>query len=128
MMTVSRQYQQTILVKIGSSILLYSNRAIWIRESLSKSQYNYFIEGKQVSFLNEVLPNIYSINPQNTQSIGSGIDLTIRSKLNNKWSSYGFYRWWSIEESDFISCSPLIYCMEPKNQTHEIGAGISYHF
>ncbi len=104
--------------------------AIWyISESISlKSQYNYFIEGKQVSYLNEVLPNIYSINPQNTQSIGSGIDLTIRSKLNNKWSSYGFYRWWSIEDSDFISCSPLIYCMEPKNQTHEIGAGISYHF
>ncbi len=104
--------------------------AIWyISEGLSlKSQYNHFIEGKQVSFLNEVLPNTYSTNPQNTQSIGWGIDLTLRSKLNNKWSSYGFYRWWSIENSDFISCSPLTYCMEPKNQTYEIGAGISYHF
>ncbi len=103
--------------------------AIWyISESLSlKSQYNHFIEGKQTSFLNEILPNTYSINPINTQRIGWGIDLTLRSKLNNKWSYYGFYRSWGIENSDITSCSPLIYCMEPKNQTHEIGAGISYH-
>jgi len=104
--------------------------AIWyISDSLSlKSQYNHFIEGKQTSFLNEVLPNVYSINPVNTQRLGWGIDLTLRSKLNNKWSYYGFYRSWSIEDSDLVSCSPLIYCMEPKNQTHELGAGISYQF
>ena len=104
--------------------------AIWyISDSLSlKSQYNHFIEGKQTSFLNEVLPNIYSINPINTQRLGWEIDLTLRSKLNNKWSYYGFYRSWSIEDSDLASCSPLIYCMEPKNQTHELGAGISYQF
>ena len=104
--------------------------AIWyISDSLSlKSQYNHFIEGKQTSFLNEVLPNIYAINPINTQRLGWGIDLTLRSKLNNKWSYYGFYRSWSTEDSDLVSCSPLIYCMEPKNQTHELGAGISYQF
>ena len=104
--------------------------AIWyISESLSlKSQYNYFIEGKQTSFLNEILPNAYATNPQNTQRIGYGIDLTLRSKLNSKWSYYGFYRSWIIEDSDLTSCSPLIYCIEPKNQTHELGAGISYHF
>ena len=104
--------------------------AIWyISDSLSlKSQYNHFIEGKQTSFLNEVLPNIYTINPINTQRLGWGIDLTLRSKLNDKWSYYGFYRSWSIEDSDLASCSPLIYCMEPKNQTHELGAGISYQF
>ena len=104
--------------------------AIWyISESLSlKSQYNHLIEGKQTSFLNEVLPNTYSINPQNTQRLGWGIDLTLRLKLNNKWSSYGFYRSWSIEDSDLVTCSPLIYCMEPKNQTNELGAGISYQF
>ena len=104
--------------------------AIWyISESVSlKSQYNHFIEGKQTSFLNEVLPNTYSINPQNTQRLGWGIDLTLRLKLNNKWSSYGFYRSWGIEDSDLVTCSPLIYCMEPKNQTNELGAGISYQF
>ena len=104
--------------------------AIWyISEKLSlKSQYNYFLEGKQTSFLNEVLPNTYSINPVNTQRLGWGIDVTLRSKLNDMWSTYGFLRTWSIEDSDLTSCSPLIYCMEPKNQTHEIGAGISYNF
>ena len=104
--------------------------AIWyMSETLSlKSQYNYFILGKQTSFLNEILPNNYSINPENTQSIGWGVDLTLRSKLNNKWSTYGFFRSWNIEDSDLTSCSPLTYCMEPKNQTHEIGAGISYNF
>ena len=104
--------------------------AIWyMNEKLSlKSQYNYFIQGKQTSFLNEILPNTYSINPENTQRIGWGIDLTLRSKLNNKWSSYGFFRSWNIEDSDVTSCSPLIYCMEPKNETYEIGAGISYNF
>ena len=104
--------------------------AIWyISDSLSlKSQYNHFIEGKQTSFLNEVLPNIYAINPINTQRLGWGIDLTLRSKLNKKWSYYGFYRSWGIEDSDLASCSPLIYCMEPKNKTHELGAGISYQF
>ena len=104
--------------------------AIWyISDSLSlKSQYNYFLEGNQISFLNEILPNTYPVNPVNTQRIGWGIDLTLRSKLNNKWSTYGFFRSWNIEDSDVVSCSALIYCYEPKNQTHEIGAGISYHF
>ena len=41
---------------------------LYISDSLSlKSQYNHFIEGKQNSFLNEVLPNIYAINPINTK-------------------------------------------------------------
>jgi len=104
--------------------------AIWhMNEKISlKSQYNYFIQGKQTSFLNEILPNNYSVNPENTQRIGWGIDLTLRSKLNNKWSTYGFFRSWNIEASDVTSCSPLIYCTEPKNQTYEIGAGISYNF
>ena len=104
--------------------------AIWyISDRLSlKSQYNYFLEGKQISFLNEILPNTYTVNPENTQRLGWGIDLTLRSKLNNKWSTYGFFRSWNVEDSDSVSCSALIYCMEPKNQTHEIGAGISYHF
>ncbi len=104
--------------------------AIWyISDSLSlKSQYNYFLQGKQISFLNEILPNTYTVNPENTQRLGWGIDLTLRSKLNKKWSTYGFFRSWNVEDSDSVSCSALIYCMEPKNQTHEIGAGISYHF
>ena len=104
--------------------------AIWyISDSLSlKSQYNYFLEGKQISFLREILPNTYSVNPENTQRLGWGIDITLRSKLNNKWSTYGFFRSWNIEDSDLVSCSSLTYCYEPKNKTHEIGAGISYHF
>ena len=104
--------------------------AIWyINEKLSlKSQYNYFIQGKQTSYLNEVLPNTYSVNPENTQRIGWGIDLTLRSKFNNRWSTYGFFRSWNIDDSDVTPCSPLIYCMEPKNETHEVGAGISYNF
>ena len=104
--------------------------AIWyISDSLSlKSQYNYFLEGKQISFLNEILPNTYTVNPENTQRLGWGIDLTLRSKLNKTWSTYGFFRSWNVEDSDSVSCSALVYCMEPKNQTHEIGAGISYHF
>ena len=104
--------------------------AIWyINEKLSlKSQYNYLLEGKQTSFLNEVLPNTYAVNFENTQRLGWGIDVTLSSKLNNRWSTYGFLRVWNIDDSDLTSCSPLIYCVEPKNQTHEIGAGISYNF
>ena len=104
--------------------------AIWyISDSLSlKSQYNYFLEGKQISFLNEILPNTYTFNPENTQRLGWGIDLTLRSKLNKTWSTYGFFRSWNIEDSDLVSCSSLTYCYEPKNKTHEIGAGISYNF
>lgn len=104
--------------------------AIWyITERLSlKSQYNYFLEGKQTSFLNEVLPNTYPANFENIQRLGWGIDITLRSKISDRWYTYGFFRTWNIEDSDLISCSPLIYCYEPKNQTREIGAGISYNF
>ena len=104
--------------------------AIWhINERLSlKSQYNYFLEGKQTSFLNEVLPNTYPANIENLQRLGWGIDVTLRSKLNDRWYTYGFFRTWNIEDSDLTSCSPLIYCYEPKNRTREIGAGISYNF
>ena len=93
-----------------------------------KSQYNYFLEGKQTSFLNEVLPSTYSVNPEKIQRNGWGIDVTLRSKLNDRWYTYGFFRTWNIEDSDVVSCSALIYCYEPRNQTNEIGAGISYHF
>ena len=104
--------------------------AIWyINDELSlKSQYNHLLRGKQTSFLNEILPNDYSTNPEKTQRFGWGIDLTLRSKFNDRWSTYGFFRSWNIEDSDLTSCSPLIYCIEPKNQTHEIGAGVSYNF
>ncbi len=104
--------------------------AIWyINNNLSlKSQFNHLLEGKQTSLLNEILPNTYSVNPENIQRLGWGIDLTLRSKLDNRWSTYGFFRAWNIEDSELMSCSPLIYCMEPNNRTHEIGAGISYHF
>ena len=75
--------------------------AIWyINEKLSlKSQYNYFLEGKQTSFLNEVLPNTYPANIENTQRLGWGIDVTLRSKLNDRWYTYGFFRTWNIEDS-----------------------------
>ena len=104
--------------------------AIWnISENVSlKSQYNYFLEGKQVSYMNEILPNEYPANTENIQRAGYGIDLTLRSKFNRNWSTYSFFRFWNIEYSDAVSCSSLIYCYEPKNQTHEIGVGISYHF
>ena len=103
--------------------------AIWyISDSLFKIPVQLFSWGETTSFLNEVLPNTYSVNPENTQRLGWGIDITLRSKLNNKWSTYGFFRSWNVEDSDSVSCSALVYCMEPKNQTHEIGAGISYHF
>ena len=91
--------------------------AIWyINDELSlKSQYNHLLRGKQTSFLNEILPNDYSTNPEKTQRFGWGIDLTLRSKFNDRWSTYGFFRSWNIEDSDLTSCSPLIYCIEPKN-------------
>ena len=104
--------------------------AIWyISENVSlKSQFNYFLEGKQISYVNEILPNEYPYNTENIQRVGYGIDLTLRSKLNNKWSTFGFFRSWNIEDSDVVSCSALTYCYEPKNKTYEIGAGVSYHF
>lgn len=95
---------------------------------LLKSQYNYLIQGKQTSYLYDVLPGTYNVNPVNTQRLGWGFDVTLNKKLNSNWSYYGFFRYWDLEDSDSVSCSSSSSCMEPRNTTNEIGIGISYGF
>ena len=103
---------------------------IWyINDSWSlKSQYNYLLDGKQTSYLKNAFPATYNVNPINTQRIGGGFDFTLNKKLNSNWYSYGFFRHWNLGESDMVSCSASLNCIEPKNSTNEIGVGISFAF
>ena len=86
------------------------------------------LEGKQTSYLMNVLPATYNVNPINSQRVGGGFDFTLNKKLNSNWYYYGFFRHWNLEVSDTVSCSASLNCAEPKNSTNEIGGGISFVF
>jgi len=94
-----------------------------------KSQYNVWIKGKQLSKVQEVLPSTYNVNPKNTQYHGWGVDFTLNRKFYNaKWSSYTFFRYWKVDDSDWVSCASNLVCQEPRSTTREIGIGIAYKF
>ena len=96
-----------------------------------KAQYNLFISGKQESSFSDISPLVTDLNVD--QDSGWGFDATIDYKIDDKWSVYGFYRYWDIDDSD-IGTATLIgtelsaQFFEPQNITEEIGIGITYKF
>ena len=97
-----------------------------------KSQYNIWGKGKQKSYLGEQpsLSSNYIDIVENEQGYGYGLDFTLSRKLLSNVSIHTFYRFWSVDDSDWVNCykNGNAICQEPENETKELGLGFSYHF
>ena len=92
-------------------------------------EYNYFLEGKQQSFLSD--SNSQSNDPVNTQKNGYGIRL-VSSYETMSWSLGLFYQFWSLKDSDRSALTaagvPVGYVIEPQNTSTEVGIQLKYRF
>lgn len=95
-----------------------------------KAQYNLFLKGRQTSYLSTASASYGDIS--NDQNSGWGVDIAADYKINDKWSTYGFYRHWDIDKSEIatgtVSGVVSFTAWEPKNTTDEFGIGIAYKF
>ena len=95
-----------------------------------KGQYNYFIKGKQSSYLSTA-SRAYS-DVENDQDSGWGMDITGIQKWNDHINLYVYYRYWDIDKSDVstgtYSNVATFTAWEPANTTKEMGIGVSFKF
>lgn len=80
-------------------------------------EYDYFISGKQKSYVSDT--QLYSYDVENSQSTGYGIRGSLSFKQNG-WIFMPFAEYWSIDKSNVLSAG----WYEPKNNTKEIGVKI----
>ena len=86
-----------------------------------KAQYNVFLKGRQISYIYGTI--------ENEQNTGWGVDFTANYKISDKWSAYGFYRYWDIDNSTInLSGSGTHTGQEPQNTTVEVGVGLAFKF
>lgn len=112
----ARGYRRTsqyyyIPVGIGKPLKISNYDVIGIIE------YDYFISGKQKSYLSDT--QLYSYDIENSQSTGYGIRGSLSFKKNG-WIFTPFAEYWSIDKSNVLSAR----WYEPKNYTKEIGVKI----
>ena len=95
--------------------------------SSAKFQFNYLIEGTQVSYLSQMYgANSGSADLKNKQKDGYGLDFSYTPKVGT-WELFAKY--WNIDDSTTNSStgSRLIWTgKEPKNQTYEIGFRLAF--
>tara|TARA_Y100000588_G_scaffold328108_1_gene363481 strand:- start:233 stop:1006 length:774 start_codon:yes stop_codon:yes gene_type:complete len=95
-----------------------------------KGQYNLFLGGKQTSYLSSAISVCNDVD--NTQDDGYGFDAALNYKMSEKFTLFGYYRFWDIEDSRSanIVCAGSVVAagLEPKNTTTEIGVGVSLRF
>ena len=80
-------------------------------------EYDYFISGKQKSYMSDT--QLYSYDFENSQSTGYGIRGSLSFKKNG-WIIMPFAEYWSINNSNILSEG----WYEPKNNTKEFGLKI----
>lgn len=96
-----------------------------------KAQYNYFVGGKQTSYLSTANGFASSPDVDNWQHQGWGMDFTANYQTDAHWSFYTFYRYWDIGKSSLahFSYGGSNYAgYEPDNTTEEAGIGVAFRF
>jgi hypothetical protein len=97
------------------------------------AEYDLFLWGRQISYFSNVDP--YYNNPENEQLRGYGLRGSI--SIAKKGKKMGFLiepyvRYWNIKESDYSILAydkiPLLYGMEPNNESTEIGCKLAVTF
>ena len=62
-----------------------------------------------------------------------GFDVTGNYQIADKWSVYGFYRYWDIVKSNVETgyvpvLGRIVNWWEPDNTTEEFGLGVAFRF
>lgn len=95
-----------------------------------KAQANAVLLGRQISFTSD--GDTGYPDGHNQQDKGWGVDFAADYRMTEKWSVYGFYRYWSIDRSDSdcgdVAGQGYVCWWEPDNTTTEIGVGVAYKF
>ena len=91
-----------------------------------KTQYNWFLRGKQISYLTQV--SGYGNDPENTQKSGYGLDFAY-TPAKGGWELY--FRYWRIKDSDSVNIyrtNGTLYGTgtEPLNNTKELGVRFAF--
>lgn len=100
-------------------------------ENLSlKAQANAVLKGWQISYTSDGQTGYPDAH--NTQDKGWGLDFAADYRVSEKWSTYTFFRYWSIDRSD-NDCGNVpgrgyVCWWEPDNTTREFGVGVAYRF
>jgi hypothetical protein len=94
-------------------------------------EYNYLLDGKQISKLSDV-PGYNDI--KNKQNKGYGYRIS-SAYVENNWALGPYFYYWSINQSNtvdsFVVSGGVAYpftAYEPKNNTKELGFKVSYKF
>jgi hypothetical protein len=94
-------------------------------------EYNYLLDGKQVSHLSDVAG--YS-DVKNKQNKGYGYRVS-SMYVENNWALGPYFYYWSIDQSNMVDSIVVsggvenkITLYEPKNNTKELGFKVSYKF
>ncbi len=124
-----RRESQYTYVPIGMTHRFRLNRKARLSTTL---EYDYFVKGKQTSYLSDIGPAYASVfgDPVNDQNHGYGLRFST-SHEEEHWSIGLFFHYWRIGDSEvnYYSAPPLLYSIiEPKNETKEIGLQVKYRF
>ncbi|MEQ1742910.1 MAG: hypothetical protein ABL869_10510 [Candidatus Nitrotoga sp.] len=94
-------------------------------------EYNYLLDGKQVSRLSDV-PGYNDI--KNKQNKGYGYRLST-AYVENNWTLGPYFYYWNINQSEIVDSFVVVNgvtqtftAWEPKNTTKELGFKVSYKF
>lgn len=95
-----------------------------------RGQHNFVVKGIQTTYTSrdaEGYPDAH-----NKQDKGWGMDFTANYLVDENLSIYGFFRYWSIDLSDYdsgdVTGFGFVQYSEPDNVTRKIGVGIAYRF
>ncbi len=124
-----RRESQYIYIPIGITHRFRLNYKARISTTF---EYDYFVQGKQTSYLSDIGPAYASVfgDPVNYQNHGYGLRFST-SHEEEHWSIGLFFHYWRIGDSEvnYYSDPPLLYSIiEPKNETKEIGLQVKYRF
>lgn len=113
---------QYLYIPIGGIFVLNEKLKI-------KGQFNYFLAGRQKSYLSDVAGSDVD---ENDQSSGWGTDVTIDYRFKDKISLYSYFRYWDVDRSNTVSGTHAgalsFQTYEPDNTTVELGVGLAYKF
>ncbi len=88
-------------------------------------EYDYFIEGKQVTHFTDV--GVGYGDATNMQKKGYGYRISVMAEKDS-WAFGPWMNYWRIEDSNVVPIGFGVFGREPKNETREYGLEVKYRF
>lgn len=124
-----RRKSEYLYIPVGVTHAFRVNRGLKVTTNI---EYDYFIEGRQTSYLSDVGPAYASVfgDPENKQKDGYGLRASLDFEMEYL-SVGGFINYWKIKDSEtnyYQNGSVLYSIVEPYNETTEVGIELKLKF